>query len=99
MKKTYAVFGLGRYGIAVARELVNRIQNLRKSKDFEVTDKIEVKIEEREDIAESLQEFSDYVCGQTLCGGIELVGKLESADEIEWADDEVLRISIKLLNL
>ena len=83
----------------VARELVNRIQNLRKSKDFEVTDKVEVKIQKRDDVAESLQEFNEYVCGQTLCGGIELVDVLEGADEVEWGDDQVLRISIKLLNL
>ena len=83
----------------VARELVNRIQNLRKGKDFEVTDKVEVKIEKRDDVAESLQEFNEYVCGQTLCGSIELADRLEGADEVEWGDDEVLRISIKLLNL
>ena len=83
----------------VARELVNRIQNLRKNKDFEVTDKIDVKIERRDDVSESLQEFAEYVCGQTLCEGIELVDKLDNADDVDWADDEVLRISIKLLNL
>ncbi len=83
----------------VARELINRIQNLRKEKDFEITDRVEVAIEKRDDVAEALADFGTYVCEQTLCGGMELVDKLENADEVEWADDEKLRISIKLLSL
>ena len=46
----------------VARELINRIQNLRKEKDFEITDKVEVAIVKREDVAESLAEYATYVC-------------------------------------
>ena len=83
----------------VARELINRIQNLRKEKDFEITDRVEVSIEKREDVVASLAEFTEYVCEQTLCENIHLADSLENADEVEWGNDEVLRISIKLLNL
>ena len=83
----------------VARELINRIQNLRKEKDFEITDRVEVSIEKRDDVVESLAEFTGYVCEQTLCENINLADSLENADEVEWGNDEVLRISIKLLNL
>ena len=83
----------------VARELINRIQNLRKEKDFEITDRVEVAIEKRDDVAESLAEFAGYVCEQTLCEKIDLADSLECADEVEWDNGEVLRISIKLLNL
>ena len=83
----------------VARELINRIQNLRKEKDFEITDRVEVSIEKRDDVVESLAEFTEYVCEQTLCENIHLADSLENADEVEWGNDEVLRISIKLLNL
>ncbi len=83
----------------VARELINRIQNLRKEKDFEITDRIEVAIEKREDVVDSLAEFAAYVCEQTLCANVSLVDTLETADEVEWESGEVLRISIKLLNL
>ena len=83
----------------VARELINRIQNLRKEKDFEITDRVEVTIEKRDDVVESLAEFAEYVCEKTLCENIHLADSLENADEVEWGNDGVLRISIKLLNL
>ena len=83
----------------VARELINRIQNLRKEKDFEITDRIEVSIVKRDDVAESLAEFAAYVCEQTLCENITLVDSLEGADKVEWENGETLDISIKLLNL
>ncbi|MBQ7774263.1 MAG: isoleucine--tRNA ligase [Bacteroidales bacterium] len=83
----------------VARELINRIQNLRKEKNFEITDRVEVKIARRDDVAESLAEFAGYVCEQTLCENIQLVDSLDAADEVEWGNDEVLQVSIKLVNL
>ena len=83
----------------LARELINRIQNLRKEKDFEITDRIEVTIEKRDDVADALSEFDKYVCEQTLSEKITLVESLEGADEVEWADDNMLRISIKVLSL
>ena len=83
----------------VARELINRIQNLRKEKDFEITDKVEVAIVKREDVAESLAEYATYVCEQTLCGNITLADSLEGAEEVEWENGEMLHISIKLLTL
>lgn len=79
----------------VARELVNRIQNLRKENDFEVTDKISAQILTREDVADSLIVFNDYVCGQTLCSGICLVNELNGGSDIEWGNDEVIRIKIE----
>ena len=83
----------------VARELINRIQNLRKEKDFEIIDKVEVAIVKRDDVAESLAEYATYVCEQTLCGNISLVDTLEGAEEVEWENGEMLHISIKLLTL
>ena len=69
-----------------ARELINRIQNLRKECDFEVTDKIKVRIESNEDVADSLQMFSEYVCAQTLALSIELVEGLTDGKDVEWGD-------------
>ena len=83
----------------VARELINRIQNLRKEKDFEITDKVEVAIVKRDDVAESLAEYATYVCEQTLCGNITLADSIEGAEEVEWENGEMLHISIKLLTL
>ena len=83
----------------VARELINRIQNLRKEKDFEITDKVEVAIVKRDDVVESLAEYATYVCEQTLCGNITLADSLEGAEQVEWENGEMLQISIKLLTL
>ena len=83
----------------VARELINRIQNLRKEKDFEITDKVEVAIVKRDDVVESLAEYATYVCEQTLCGNITLADTLEGAEQVEWENGEMLQISIKLLTL
>ena len=82
-----------------ARELVNRIQNLRKDNDFEVTDRIVVEIENRDDIVESLSEYKEYVCGQTLCDNISVVDKVDNGTAVEWGNGEDLNISVKLVSL
>jgi isoleucyl-tRNA synthetase len=50
----------------VARELINRIQNIRKDSGFDVTDRIRVEIEAKENIVESVAAFADYIGQQTL---------------------------------
>ena len=72
----------------VARELVNRIQNLRKDSGFEVTDRINVVIEDREEIKDSLTQFLDYVCGQTLAESLQ-VGNPINGHKVEWEDGEL----------
>jgi isoleucyl-tRNA synthetase len=50
----------------IARELINRIQNLRKESGFEVTDKIDVIVEAREEISQAVLNNNDYICSETL---------------------------------
>ena len=50
----------------IARELVNRIQNIRKSKGFEVTDKIEINIKKSEKLENAIKSNLDYIKGETL---------------------------------
>mgnify|MGYP001810347449 CR=1 FL=1 len=78
----------------VARELVNRIQNLRKDCKFDVTDKIKVLVEDREEIVDSISKYADYICNQTLSVQIEAVGQIENPFEIEW-DDETIKIKVE----
>ena len=74
----------------VARELINRIQNLRKSSGFDVTDKIDVKIfadgQDGEEIASSLGNFGQYVAAQTLALSVECASVADAGDapEVEW---------------
>ncbi|MEE3476102.1 MAG: isoleucine--tRNA ligase [Candidatus Cryptobacteroides sp.] len=80
----------------VARELINRIQNLRKESGFEVTDKVEVVIfaagKAREEIAASIASYEDYIATQTLAVSIVLgegAGVPEGATDVEWDEGEV----------
>ena len=83
----------------VARELINRIQNLRKSSGFDVTDKIDVKIfadgEDGAEIAASLANFADYVAAQTLALSVEAASLAEAGDapEVEW-NEGAIRIAV-----
>ena len=83
----------------VARELINRIQNLRKSSGFDVTDKVIVKIyadgEAGEEIAASLANFAGYVGAQTLALSVEAAPLAEAGDapEVEW-NEGTIRISV-----
>ncbi len=61
----------------IARELVNRIQNIRKDSDFEVTDRIDVSIQDHALISETLASFKAYICNEVLANDITLV---ESTD-------------------
>ncbi len=79
----------------VARELINRIQNLRKDSGLEVTDKIAVEVEALDELSESLAEFGDYVTQQVLAVEIKVVA--EPAGEFATTtdlDEKPLRIAL-----
>jgi isoleucyl-tRNA synthetase len=77
----------------IARELVNRIQNLRKESNFEVTDKIRIVLEKRPEIVEAMEDYREYVCSQTLGVDLDLSENLDGASQIEW-DEGTLNVSI-----
>jgi isoleucyl-tRNA synthetase len=72
-----------------ARELVNRIQNVRKECGFEVTDKIDVRVEARDDVAEAIASFKKYICTQTLAIDIEMIAALIGEKRVEWGEDSL----------
>ena len=82
-----------------ARELINRIQNLRKSNGFDVTDKVYVTIyadgEDGAEINASLVDFADYVAAQTLALSVSAAPLAEAGDapEVEWNDGNI-RINV-----
>lgn len=78
----------------VARELVNRIQNLRKDCKFDVTDKIKVLVEDKDEIVDSLTKYSEFICNQTLSLEIKATSIIENPAEIEW-DDNTIKIKIE----
>ncbi|MDR0560084.1 MAG: isoleucine--tRNA ligase [Prevotellaceae bacterium] len=78
----------------IARELINRIQNIRKDLKFDVTDKIDATIEKTPDTAAAIADFKDYIAGQTLCRNVELAENPLDAVEVE-IDRSNLKIAIK----
>ncbi len=66
-----------------ARELVNRIQNLRKDKDFNVTDRIRVEVETHAEINNAIVNFKDYICTEVLAENLSLAESVTNADIVE----------------
>jgi isoleucyl-tRNA synthetase len=77
----------------VARELVNKIQNLRKDKDFEVTDKIKVQINNHPYTDKAINAFNQYICGEILAESLELTGEIIGNDEID-IDTNLIKINL-----
>ena len=81
----------------IARELVNRIQNLRKDSGFEVTDKIVVEIRRHDLINAAVEHFRDYIATQTLAKSVVLTDMADVSDaqtvEIEENVITYLRVS------
>jgi isoleucyl-tRNA synthetase len=77
-----------------ARELVNRIQNLRKDSGFEVSDRISITIENQAVISDAVAHFSDYICAEVLATDLQIVDTLAEATEVELFEDSNLRLHI-----
>ena len=85
----------------IARELVNRIQNIRKDSGFDVTDKVEVALyadgEAYDEISKALVSYKEYIAAQTLALNITLKDAAEAvpeAVEAEW-NEGTIRIAVK----
>ena len=82
----------------VARELINRIQNIRKESGFEVTDKIRVEIEAKEIVAGAIEHFAEYIASQTLAEQVTSSATPEGAIVVDSEVDEVaLKIAVTRL--
>ena len=77
----------------IARELVNRIQNLRKTSNFEITDKIIVQIEHNPEIDTVIEQHHDYISTQVLAMSLRVVEHIDNAIELDF-EDFVVKIAI-----
>ncbi len=79
----------------LAREIINRIQNMRKESGLEVTDKIILTIEKNNDITKPVERFGGYICSETLAT-LDFVEKIDGDVEAqELADKVTAKISIR----
>jgi isoleucyl-tRNA synthetase len=77
----------------VARELVNRIQNIRKSNGYEITDKIIIEIENNTETDAAVNEYATYIATQTLAESITVVEKVSGGIAVDF-DDYVVNIAV-----
>ncbi len=80
-----------------AREFINKIQNLRKDSNFEVTDRINISIVKGDEYNKAILNYKDYICVQTLANQLELVDNLQDTEskEVEIDKDLLARILVK----
>ena len=73
----------------VARELVKRIQNLRKESGFEITDRIAITLAHADATDKAVAEFSDYICSQVLADSISLADEVTGGAILDFEDFQV----------
>ncbi|WP_300690328.1 isoleucine--tRNA ligase [Chryseobacterium sp.] len=78
----------------IAREFINRIQNLRKENDFELTDRINISIEKNSPFIEDIMKNEQYISSEVLSNKIEIVSSLSNFNEIE-IDEVNFKINIE----
>ena len=69
--------------LGIAREFVNRIQNQRKGKDLQLTDRINVQVSSDEYWDEAVKEHSEYISNETLTNELSVVNELSGGEELE----------------
>ncbi|MDR1883291.1 MAG: isoleucine--tRNA ligase [Prevotella sp.] len=77
----------------IARELVNRIQNIRKSSGLDITDRINIKISDREQTRSAISEYKEYIASQVLADDLRLED-VKNGQEIDM-DDYILQVSVE----
>jgi isoleucyl-tRNA synthetase len=80
----------------ISRELVNRIQNIRKESNFDVTDNIIVEIEQHNLLCPAVERFMDYICSETLTKELKFVEKVQEPTQMIDVIDGV-ELGIKIM--
>ncbi len=78
----------------IARDFVNRVQNLRKDMGMEVLDKISIEVENHSSVTTALTEFKEYICTETQALSLEFKEKLTDGTEVDM-DEFVLRMKLR----
>ena len=79
----------------IARELINRIQNIRKDSNFDVTDKVIITLQKHAEIDAAIANFKDYIAGQTLATDIILAETVNNGVEIDLDNELILKIDVQ----
>ncbi|MBQ3610464.1 MAG: isoleucine--tRNA ligase, partial [Bacteroidaceae bacterium] len=68
----------------IARELVSKIQNIRKGSGFEITDKINVTVAKNDSTNDAINEYNAYICNQVLANSLQIVDEVADATTLEF---------------
>jgi isoleucyl-tRNA synthetase len=79
----------------IARELVNRIQNIRKDSDFEVTDRVKLTLQSSDYIKEAVEKFGTYICNEVLATDLKVIDASDFGQEVELEEGLMLRIAVE----
>jgi isoleucyl-tRNA synthetase len=82
----------------IAREMVNRIQNLRKESGLAVTDRISLRIERHEAILQAIESNKNYICSETLAGKLDVVELIDGGETVSLDEQVSTRIQIEKLD-
>ena len=77
----------------IARELISKLQNLRKESNLEVTDRIKVEIEKHNYLENSIIRFKTYICTEILATELELTEHLSNSTEID-VDNHIIKVNV-----
>lgn len=80
----------------IARDIVNRIQNIRKSRDYDITDRINLIFMADDDLETTLHDFGEYIGTQVLANSITTSPELPDADTVECLDIEESKIKVNI---
>lgn len=81
----------------IAREIVNRVQNIRKNTGFDVTDKIAIQLERKPKIGEAIERYSNYICTETLASELTVVTELQNITETVEIEGQEIKVLITKL--
>lgn len=76
-----------------ARELVNRIQKIRKESGFELTDRIEVKLSGAAQLESSISEYKSYICAEILADSLSFASEIVEGIEVE-VNDQLIKVKV-----
>ena len=91
----FAITGSLLVAEGMARELVNRIQNIRKTRDFNVTDRIQIDLEKHPAVEEAVAQFGQYISDEVLAVRLDLVAGVEG-EVLDLPEEVVVKVRVEL---
>lgn len=80
----------------MARELVNRIQNIRKTRDFNVTDRIQIDLEKHPAVEVAVAQFGQYICDEVLAVRLDLLEGVTDGEVLDLPDEVNVKVRVEL---